>query len=718
MGKSAAELLGNPEYLAICYGGYRHATRDVQPTLGELKEDLQILAAMGIGMIRTYNVKLPHASNVLKAIHELKTEDPDFEMYVMLGAWIDCLNAWTDLPPNHEVESEENEAEIARAVALAKQYPDVVKIISVGNEAMVHWQQKYHVKPAVILKWVAHLQHLKKQGELPKALWITSSDDYSSWGGGDPVYHTPDLEKLAKAVDYISMHTYPMHNTHYNPGFWLVPNREKDLPESEKTERAMLRAKDFAINQYRAVSAYVKSLGIDKPIHIGETGWATTSNGHYGEKGSRAADEYKSGVYHKHILDWARESKVACFYFEAFDECWKDAANPNGSENHFGLINLKGEAKYPLWDLVDRGVFDGLERGGQPITKTFGGDKAALMETVCPPPSAENGAGPSEGINVQVSGRRILVDGAPYLIKGICYHPVPKGCDSIDLGHLAVDLGLMLEAGVNTIRIYTPIDDKEVLDAIHAAGLKLIVGFGYNQHGRFDIRSGSYIDYIKKYKNHDAILMWELGNEYNYHPEWFNGDLKNWYETLNKAAETVHGIDTLHPVTTAHGDMPDAAALASCPNVDVWGLNVYRWDNPSAVFSEWETLSTKPMYLSETGGDSFMTVAMNGYEQGVNQTAQADANRNILDTVFKHQEVCSGVTLFSFLDGWWKAGDPGRQNPGGSAPNSGGVPYDGAANEEYWGIVDIDRNKKAAFEVVKDKYQALAQEKFILGNQH
>ncbi|MDZ7605936.1 MAG: hypothetical protein U5K79_10210 [Cyclobacteriaceae bacterium] len=55
---------------------------------------------------------MPHASNVLKAIHELKAENPDFEMYVMLGAWIDCKNAWTDQTPDHDVESEQNEGEI------------------------------------------------------------------------------------------------------------------------------------------------------------------------------------------------------------------------------------------------------------------------------------------------------------------------------------------------------------------------------------------------------------------------------------------------------------------------------------------------------------------------------------------------------------------------------------------------------------------------------
>lgn len=307
---------------------------------------------------------------------------------------------------------------------------------------------------------------------------------------------------------------------------------------------------------------------------------------------------------------------------------------------------------------------------------------------------------------VKVSGRRILVNNTPYLIKGICYHPVPKGKKEREFGSLTKDLALMVEAGVNTIRVYSPIDDKAVLDEIHTAGIKLIIGFGYNQNGNFDILSGSFVEYINTYKEHPSILMWELGNEYNYHPEWFEGDVANWYEALDNAAELIHQNDPLHPVTTAHGELPDALARSSCPNVDVWGMNVYRWDNPEDIFSEWAALSSKPMYLSEAGADSYMTVAGHGYNKGENQKAQADANKNILDAVFKHQAVCSGVALFSFIDGWWKAGNPGTQDPGGSAPNSGSVPYDGAANEEHWGIVDIERNKKRAFYVVEEKYNA------------
>ncbi len=386
---NAKDILGNPNYLAMSYGGYRHVDHDIEPTLEELKEDMKILSAMGIKVLRTYKVHFPQASNMLKVITELKKEDPGFEMYVMLGAWIDCKNAWTDKAPDHNVESEANAPQIAKAVELANQYPDIVKVIAVGNEAMVKWAETYYVQPDVILKWVNHLQELKKSGKLSKDLWITSSDNFASWGGGDPIYHVEDLNKLIKAVDYISVHTYPMHDTHYNPMFWGVRNNETASTDLEKIDAAMLRAKEYAVSQYNGVSNYMKSLGVNKPIHIGETGWASISNGHYGPEGSKATDEYKEALYYKLMRDWTNAAGISCFYFEAFNEKWKDANNPEGSENHFGLFTINGQAKYAMWKLVDEGIFKGLTRNGNPITKTYNGDKEALMKDVLVPPTEE-----------------------------------------------------------------------------------------------------------------------------------------------------------------------------------------------------------------------------------------------------------------------------------------------------------------------------------------
>ena len=271
---TAAEILENPDYVAISYGGYREKSRSTQPTIIQLKEDLKILHAMGIRILRTYNVQteLPHASNLLEAISQLKKEDPSFEMYVMLGAWMDCLNAWTEKEPNHDIESAQNEEEIKRAVFLANKYPSIVKVIAVGNEAMVRWATSYYVQPKVILKYVNHLQNLKKNGELSKDVWITSSDDFSSWGGGDLSYRVEDLEALIKSVDYVSMHTYAYHNSHYNPGFWKVPDNELHLNDKQKIDRSIERALEFSKKQYKDVSEYVKnwlSQNDNSDIYIG-----------------------------------------------------------------------------------------------------------------------------------------------------------------------------------------------------------------------------------------------------------------------------------------------------------------------------------------------------------------------------------------------------------------------------------------------------------------
>ena len=288
----------------------------------------------------------------------------------------------------------------------------------------------------------------------------------------------------------------------------------------------------------------------------------------------------------------------------------------------------------------------------------------------------------SNAIEVNVTDNTFYVNGKPYYMKGICYHPVPKGKIKRDFSNLNTDLALMKEAGINTIRVYEPIDDINVLNTLDDAGIKVVINFGYNQRGRYDILSGSLIDYIYKYKDHNAILMWELGNEYNYHPQWFGGDINTWYKVLEIAAQAIKTIDSSRLVSSAHGDLPSKEVLTIASSIDIWGLNIYRWDKPQSVFKEWQEISKKPIYFSELGADSYMTKSTSKYKAGENQQAQADANEIILKEVLKNHDKNIGTFIFSFTDGLWKAGNPGMQDTGGTAPNSDGTPYDGSANEE------------------------------------
>jgi exo-beta-1,3-glucanase (GH17 family) len=376
MEKTASMILGNPDYPAISYGGYRERTRDVQPSIDDTKEDMRILHAAGFRILRTYDTHLDLAKNTLEAIKQLKTEDPSFEMYVMLGAWITAANPNTDNVIHNQEDYDFNKYEIDETIRLANLYPDIVKVIAVGNEAMVHWATSYFVTPDIILKWVNYLQELKKINQLPENLWITSSDDFSSWGGGGIEYHTNELKELIQAVDFISMHTYPFHNTHYNPYFWQY----SDTTDQEKQiNELMQNAKNFAKDQFLAVRKYIDSIDKTKSIHIGETGWATVDTYLYGATGSRAADEYKQAIYFKHMQDLCNELSISCFYFSAFDEPWKDYANIDGSENHFGLFTVDGRAKYALWEMVDNEIFKDLNRGKNSILKSFDGDKDLMM---------------------------------------------------------------------------------------------------------------------------------------------------------------------------------------------------------------------------------------------------------------------------------------------------------------------------------------------------
>lgn len=408
-------LLGNNAFQAISYGSFRKAVRDSgdnAPSIAEIKEDLLLMEAMGIKVIRTYHTQdFIDTERVLAAIDDfMNPASPDyregFKMFVMLGIWVDAVNSWGGGEIDRTQGSATSEAEMNKAIELVNLYPEIIKVLAVGNESMVHWAG-YHVSPEVVTEYVNQLQALKtteftkgyddRVDEIPADVWITSSDNFAVWSGqGD--YAGDDYKALIEAVDYVSVHSYPFHDTHWNGDFWAVPLDEQDLPKDQQLQAAMERAKEHFLSQVKMVQDNVNAIDPTKQIHIGETGWSTASSDGFSSSGTKAADEYKQKLYHDGLRDWSNEFGASLFFFEAFDEQWKagwEHADASHSEKHFGMIDLNGQAKYLLWDLVDQGVFAGLVRGQDDeghdieITKSYAGNLDALMLDVESPPYQE-----------------------------------------------------------------------------------------------------------------------------------------------------------------------------------------------------------------------------------------------------------------------------------------------------------------------------------------
>jgi hypothetical protein len=324
-------LLGNPQYPAISYGAWRSNVResgDKVPSVAQQIEDMKILSALGIKVIRTYNTQgfigtdgKSNTENLLEAISQLKQQDPNFEMYVMLGIWIDALNSWTNLTVEHDKDNPKNFDEIAKAKELALKYPDIVKVLAVGNEAMVDWAP-YHVTPQIILNHVEDLQQWKLGSESTKDIWVTSSDNYAVWSGQDANGNQSEqavLKALIKAVDYVSLHTYALHDTHYHPDFsqqWKVPQSEQNLSKQEQIDSAMDRAYQHTLGQIQVAQSFINRVDAMKPIHLGETGWSSISTDGLGAGGTQAADEYKQKRFYDDMRAWSDQFGASLFFFK------------------------------------------------------------------------------------------------------------------------------------------------------------------------------------------------------------------------------------------------------------------------------------------------------------------------------------------------------------------------------------------------------------------
>ena len=296
---------------AVCYSGYRRGqspVTEVYPSADEVRDDLRLLAP-GWDYLRLYDCSR-HAELVLEAIRS-----EGLPLRVMLGGNLraEASNPgcpWGGLYDDATLAANraENEAEMDRLVALARAYPEIACAASIGNEASVGWTD--HLVP--VERLVGYAEHVKAGIAQP----VTFCENYVPWTG--------KLAPLAAVLDVISVHTYPV---------WEYQPAEAALAYTDANVRGVAE-------RYP-----------DTPVVVTEAGWTTASNGRGIEPGN--ASPALQAAYVPALLDWARETGVLTFVFEAFDEPWKGSADPREPEKHWGLYTVDREPKPVVGRLLE-----------------------------------------------------------------------------------------------------------------------------------------------------------------------------------------------------------------------------------------------------------------------------------------------------------------------------------------------------------------------------
>jgi exo-beta-1,3-glucanase (GH17 family) len=303
---------------AVAYSGYRGADRNTVPTSAEVLEDLQLLTQANFKLIRLFGSGDADSKVVLKTI-----ADNHLDIKVQLGVWISGPKSTHDT---------ENQAEITRGVALAKAYSDIVMAVSVGNETMVDWSALQ--VPADDM--AAYIKQVRDQITQP----VTTDDNWAFWANKDGKYGT---DKITAVVDYVSLHTYSLLDSVYDPSFsWKM----ESTPEPQRAAAMMDAMINKAKTDYGAVKGYLTSKGLSLPIIIGETGWKAAG----GEANRDHPVNQK--MYYERLNAWTDGPKQI-FYFEAFDEPWK------GGDNGWGLWDVNRKARYVIYDLFPANMQDG-----------------------------------------------------------------------------------------------------------------------------------------------------------------------------------------------------------------------------------------------------------------------------------------------------------------------------------------------------------------------
>jgi len=212
---------------------------------------------------------------------------------------------------------------------------------------------------------------------------------------------------------------------------------------------------------------------------------------------------------------------------------------------------------------------------------------AGITITGCQAEPTKIAAGPAKVEVRQVDGAwQLFVNQKPFYVKG-------AGLEFGDQEKLAAH-------GGNSFRTWRTENGREsgqqVLDRAHKNGLLVMMGLDIarERHG-FDYADTNAVAKqfaeikaeVLKYKDHPALLMWDIGNELNLNAK----DPRVW-DAVNDISKMIHEVDPNHPTTTSLAGISKelvAQIKQHAPDLDLLCIQMYA------------DIVNLPRYLPESG---------------------------------------------------------------------------------------------------------------------
>lgn len=233
-------------------------------------------------------------------------------MDVYQGAWI-------------YKDKNDNDKEIKSLIEIISKNPSTLKGLIVGNEVLLR-------KDLSEDELIYYIQQVKAKTSIP----VSTAEPWSIW---------LDHPKLAQNVDVIIVHIHP---------YW---------------ENISIKdAANYVVEKWQAV----KNAYPDKKVIIGETGWPSAGS----TNGNAVPSEANQRQFFFDFNALAIKNEIDYFYFDIFDEKWKERTEAVGSGHkvegavgsHWGIYSSNGSIKPLFKNLVPIAAQNGISRPKRDIS--------------------------------------------------------------------------------------------------------------------------------------------------------------------------------------------------------------------------------------------------------------------------------------------------------------------------------------------------------------